>query len=96
MYAYFKSMSLANLLRVDVEKELAGLDASKYGILTTNDIGGALEQRRTGMMNASMQMNPSKAGSAGGGFGNSSYSGARKGGAQIGTNPNGVVISGAL
>ncbi len=93
MYAYFKSMSMANLLRVDVEKELAGLDASKYGMLTTNDLGGALGAQG-GMMSGSMQMNPSKAGS--GGFGNSSYSGARKGGATSGTNTNGVVISGAL
>lgn len=36
MGLYFFAMKFARLLRVPLEQELAGLDASKYGVLTTN------------------------------------------------------------
>jgi Amt family ammonium transporter len=35
---YFFLMSKAGLIRVPFEQELAGLDASKHGVLTTNEL----------------------------------------------------------
>jgi ammonia channel protein AmtB len=35
---YFWIMRRFNLVRVPMEQELAGLDASKYGVITTNEL----------------------------------------------------------
>lgn len=35
---YFYLMSRLNIIRVPIEQELAGLDASKYSVLTTNEL----------------------------------------------------------
>jgi ammonia channel protein AmtB len=35
---YFWIMRRFNLIRVPMEQELAGLDASKYGVITTNEL----------------------------------------------------------
>jgi hypothetical protein len=35
---YFWLMRRLGLIRVPMEQELAGLDASKYGVITTNEL----------------------------------------------------------
>jgi hypothetical protein len=82
MAAYFLTMHKFNLLRVDVEVELAGLDASKYGLLTTNDLEGAMAKAGGG----------SKEGSRSGGYG-ASNRGRKK---QMDAQSTAVVMSGAL
>ena len=88
MIAYFKTMHKFNLLRVDVEVELAGLDASKYGMLTTNDLDGALGGGGSGGMNASNHKEGSR-------HGGGSIRGGRKS-MQMGAQSTAVVMSGAL
>jgi hypothetical protein len=90
MTAYFKIMHKLNLLRVDVEVELAGLDASKYGMLTTNDIDGALGGGGSGM-NTSAH----KEGSRHGGYGGS-LRGGRKSMQMTQGNTTPVIMSGVL
>ncbi|KAI8475975.1 MAG: putative amt protein [Monoraphidium minutum] len=46
---YFYIMRRFNLVRVPIEQEIAGLDASKYGVLTTNELPTMPKQRGHGL-----------------------------------------------
>lgn len=47
---YFWAMRRAGLIRVPMEQELAGLDQSKYGVITTNELPTMPKPRQKGYM----------------------------------------------